>query len=84
MKIEYGKTSKEPTRYFDINGNEIHAGDYVMMNGRKEKVYLTENNELGIDATNPTWIERGKASPCDYGIYPFVSDDMPVLIKSEV
>ena len=80
MRIEY---DEEPIRYFDMNGEEIHAKDYVLMNGKKEKVYLTENGYLGIDATNPTWIEKGKAGPCEFGIYPFVREDEPILIKEK-
>ena len=80
MRIEY---DEESIRYFDMNGEEIHAKDYVLMNGKKEKVYLTENGYLGIDATNPTWIEKGKASPCEFGIYPFVKEDESILIKEK-
>ena len=64
-------------RYFDKNGIEITEGCYVKYShGDKgmeviKKVYLTENDELGTDATNPIWIETGRAVPCEYGIYPF-------------
>ena len=68
-------------RYFDINGDEIEYGDYVMMDGKKEKVYMTEDGELGLDATNPRWIETGRAVPCEYGVYPFVRADNPVLVE---
>lgn len=71
IKIEDGKK-----RYFDRNGKEITEGCTIQYLhgdkslGRTEKVYKTEENELGIDATNPTWIERGLAVPCEFGIYP--------------
>ena len=80
MKIIY---EKGKTRYFDMNGEEIHDGDTVMLDGNVEKVYLTENDTLGIDATNQAWIDRGWAVPCEYGIYDFNKYDEPVLIKKK-
>ena len=67
--------------YYDVNGERIENGDTVLLNGREERVYLTEDNELGVDATNPAWIERGWACECEFGIYPFCEDDEPILIK---
>ena len=67
-------------RYFDKNGVEIHEGDMVRsFLGNVYKVYLTEDGELGTDATNPKWIETGRAVPCEYGIYPFTEEDMKLL-----
>lgn len=67
IKVENGKN-----RYFDKNGKEIIKGSTVRYSdGRTEIVYETENGELGIDATNPKWIAKGKAFPCEFGIYPF-------------
>lgn len=67
IKIEDGKK-----RYFDKNGKEITEGCKVKYeDGKIRKVYKTENNELGTDATNPVWIDKGWAVPCEYGIYPF-------------
>lgn len=81
MKID---RSVEPYKYYDVYGVEIHAGDYVLMNGRKEKVYLCDDEcSLGTDATNPTWIESGKACPTEFGIYHFVQDDNPVLVEEK-
>lgn len=58
-------------KYFDKNGVEITEGCNIRYaNGRVAKVYLTEEGELGTDATNPKWIETGRAVPCEYGIYP--------------
>lgn len=68
--------------YYDKNGIEIHDGDTIKWdNGKIEKVYLTEDNELGTDATNPAWIENGKACPCEFGIYPLVEEDMTEIEK---
>lgn len=77
MKIEYVKGK---WHYYDICGDEIHDGDFVLMNNRRERVYLTEDGELGVDATNPVWIEQGRASPTEYGIYPFSRWDEPLLV----
>jgi len=43
------------------------------------KVYLTNEGELGIDATNPKWIESGRAIPCEYGIYPLTVHDLEYM-----
>lgn len=70
------KMENKKIRYFDRNGREITEGCMIKyLSGRVEKVYLTEDGELGIDATNPKWIEWGRAVPCEYGIYPLNEDD---------
>ena len=80
IKVENGKH-----RYFDKNGVEITEGCYIKYcHGDKsmervEKVYLTENDELGTDATNPIWIEKGLAVPCEYGIYPLNEKDTEMV-----
>lgn len=78
MNIKY--TNTNPI-YYDMNGNEIHEGNHVFMNGRSRKVYRTEEGYLGIDSTNPAWIESGKAVEGEFGIYPFTEEDTPILIK---
>lgn len=71
IKVENGKR-----RYFDKHGVEITEGCTIKYDHadksliRYEKVYLTAEGELGTDATNPSWIESGKAVHCEYGIYP--------------
>jgi hypothetical protein len=71
IKVENGKY-----RYFDKHGVEITEGCTIKYDHadksliRYEKVYLTEDGQLGTDATNPRWIESGRAVPCEYGIYP--------------
>lgn len=80
IKFENGKM-----RYFDRNGKEITDGCEVKyLNGdrsmiRIQKVYETENGELGTDATNPIWIEKGWAVPCEYGIYPFSEEETEMV-----
>ncbi len=74
------KYEGEKARYFDKNGVEIVEGCKVRYsNGVRSRtdyiVYRTENDELGTDATNPLWIERGRAVPCEFGIYPFCEDE---------
>ena len=72
----------ENGRYYDKNGIEIHDGDKIKWdNGKVEEVYLTEENELGTDATNPVWIAKGKACPCEFGIYPLTEADMTEIEK---
>ena len=61
-------------KYFDKNGKEITEGCKIKFeSGRIEKVYLTVDGELGTDATNPRWIETGRAGECEFGIYPLTS-----------
>lgn len=70
------KIENEERKYFDKNGKEIKEGCKVQYeDGKIKEVYLTESGELGTDATNPLWIEKGKAVPCEYGIYPFENNE---------
>lgn len=58
-------------KYYDKNGKEITAGCMIQWpDGKKQKIYLTEEGELGTDATNPVWVKSGRAVPCQFGIYP--------------
>ena len=71
IKVENGKY-----RYFDKNGIEITEGCKIRCaDGKIKTVYLTEEGELGTDATNPRWIEAGRAFPCEYGIYPLGTNE---------
>lgn len=71
------KTIDGKLHYYDRNGAEIHEGDRIRWaSGRIQEVYLTEDGELGTDATNPLWVESGRAVPCEYGIYSFSETDM--------
>lgn len=71
-------------RYFDKNGVELHGGDTVVSDsGSKQILYSTTNGELGTDATNPVWIESGRAAPGEYGIYPLSESDLAELAKCD-
>lgn len=51
--------------------------------GRIEKVFeWSQENDLGlgIDSTNKSWIEDGRAYPGQYGIYPFNFEDLQDII----
>lgn len=80
IKIENGKK-----RYFDRNGKEITEGcEIKYLHGdksleRTERVYKTEEDELGIDATNPKWIATGRAVPCEYGIYALTNEETEMV-----
>lgn len=70
------KTINGEKKYFDRNGKEITEGCKIKYDsGEVLKVYKTTENELGIDATNPKWIESGRAVPCEYGIYPLYNNE---------
>ena len=75
------KFNKDGTiQYYDKNGTEITEGCRILFpNGRIERVYRTQDGELGWDATNPNWIARGWAAPCEYGIYPLTNQDTSVV-----
>lgn len=79
------KTENGKKKYFDRNGAEITEGCKIKYLhgdkslGRTEKVYLTEDGELGVDATNPAWIERGLAAPCEFGIYPLTKEETEMV-----
>lgn len=63
-------------RYFDKNGVEITEDCKIKYaDGTIKEVYLTESETLGTDATNPKWIEWGRAVPCEYGIYPLEEEE---------
>lgn len=73
--IKYNYENDE-YKYYDRNGKEITDGCKVRYeNGRVEEIYMCEDGQLGTDATNPKWIESGRAVPCEYGIYPLNWND---------
>lgn len=68
--------------YYDKNGVELQDGDAILWDdGREGTVYRTAQNLLGRDATNPYWVNKGWASPCQYGIYAFVPEDLKQIVK---
>lgn len=80
MKITETKGKRH---YYDIYGVEIHEGDIVLMDNQRERVYLTDTDELGTDATSKYWLETGRAYPCEYGIYPFNEADDVIIIETK-
>lgn len=68
--------------YFDKNGYELYPDDIIIWDsGKEEKVYLSCEGELGIDATNPAQIECGYAFPCEHGLYPLTEYDLSEISK---
>ena len=65
-------------QYYDMHGNELHEGDVIRFNeeGPEKELYRTVNGYLGTDATNPVWIENGRAVPCEFGIYTLEQHEM--------
>lgn len=80
IKIENGQK-----RYFDRNGKEITEGCTIKyLHGdksleRTERVYRTEEDELGTDATNPAWVASGRAAACEYGVYPLTREETEMV-----
>ena len=68
--------------YYDRNGVELNAGDYIRVGDHEEPQMLYEwsdgcgNRGLGTDATNPAWIRLGRAVACEYGVYDLDCEDM--------
>ncbi len=77
MKIDYADSAP---RYFDEQGNELHADDLVLYRGRVMRVLLTDAETLGTDATSVSWLKAGRACEGEYGIYPFEECDDPLLV----
>ena len=70
------KTENGKRRYFDRNGKEIVEGCRIRYeSGRVAEVVLLEDEQLGTDATNPKWIEKGRAYPGEFGYYPLTRDE---------
>lgn len=71
------KIENDKRRYYDKNGEEILEGSKIVLSegDRPKEVYLCEDGQLGLDATNPAWIENGRAEPCEYGLYPLTLAD---------
>lgn len=75
---------KDTYRYFDKNGTELRDGDIIRYDsGNEEKLYLTMNGRLGMDATNPSWVKSGRAIPCEYGVYPLEYSETKEIVKVE-
>ena len=70
------KTVNGMRHYYDRNGKEITEGSTIRYeSGRVMEVVLLEDNQLGTDATNPKWIESGRAYPGEFGYYPLTREE---------
>lgn len=65
-------------KYYDKNGTEITERCEIRMYDRTWTVYRCESGELGVDSTNPVWIEKGWAAPCEYGLYPLEEQETEI------
>lgn len=82
LRRQKGKGMK---KYYDKNGTVLKEGDFIKFpDGIIKKLYLTDKDQLGIDATNPEWIKRGKAFECEFGIYPLESFELDQIEKVKV
>lgn len=62
--------------YYDKHGKAITDGSKIRYeSGRVKEVVLLEDEQLGTDATNPKWIESGRAYAGEYGYYPLTRDE---------
>lgn len=62
--------------YYDKHGKEITDGSTIRYeSGRVKEVVLLEDEQLGTDATNPKWIESGRAYPGEYGYYALTREE---------
>ena len=80
IKMKDGKR-----HYFDMNGKEILEGSKIILSegDKPREVFLCEDGQLGIDATNPAWIESGRAVPCEYGLHPLTLEDVKYAVVLE-
>lgn len=70
------KTVKGVRHYYDKHGTEIKDGSKIRYeSGRVKDVVLLEDEQLGTDATNPKWIECGRAYPGEYGYYALTREE---------
>lgn len=71
--------------YYDKHGTEITEHSFIKYpSGRVNEIFRTTEGDLGTDATNPLWIEKGRAFPGEWGIYPLMvgeTDEVEVVPK---
>ena len=66
---------------------ELFEGDTIKYHEESDtlfELYRTVDGRLGTDATNPSWIESGRAFSCEWGIYPLESAEMFDIVKVDV
>ena len=69
-------------KYLDKNGVEIKPGSIINCgDGKPEKVYITEDDRLGICATNPKYLEHHPDADIEY--YP-LDGNFHCTIQNEV
>lgn len=62
----------------------MHVKDVVLFDdGSREQLWLAIDGTLGIDATNPAWIESGRACPKEYGLYPLSKANLESCVLVE-
>lgn len=63
--------------YKDKNGKIIKEGMMLMVEGKKEKIYLLTDGELGINASNENYLENhyGKDKELYREFYPLYEFD---------
>lgn len=59
--------------YYDKNGTQIKAGMFIKHDDedKAEKVYASDDNDLGINASNEAWLERHGRNRELYPLYQF-------------
>ena len=59
-------------KYFDKHGEEIKAGMKIRHDdGDIERIYTTEDDDLGVNASNEAWLERHGGNRELYPLYQF-------------
>lgn len=62
--------------YYDKDGIEITVGSKIKYpSGHIKEVYLANTGDLGVDVTDPEWIESGRAEPLEWGVLPLMVRD---------
>lgn len=78
MKRAFIDYTTDPATYYDRHGHVLEEGVVIkyVSTGKTYELVRTEDGNLGYDATNPKWVECGKAAPFEYGVYPLEQDEL--------